>query len=129
MQTRKIQIRNSELDQKTWRCEMPTNWGEKKKKNKTEEKETSQKWRQAVAIRESDKYKRQRRSNIHIRWTSVSLKVVNKAIREGGRVWKTTGLAFLKTQRCERNRWVTVLDFKKLRWKIKCNVWSLNLGF
>lgn len=69
MQTRKIQIRNSELDQKTWRCEMPTNLNQGEKKKNTEEKETSQKWTQAVAIRESDKYKRQRRSNIHIRWT------------------------------------------------------------
>lgn len=82
---------------------MPTNLnqGEKKKKN-TEEKETSQKWRQAVAIRESDKYKCQR-SNIHIRWNSVSLKVVNKAILEGGTIWKTTGLAFLKTTLWEKD--------------------------
>lgn len=48
---------------------MPTNLNQGEKKKNTEEKETSQKWTQAVAIRESDKYKRQRRSNIHIRWT------------------------------------------------------------
>lgn len=48
---------------------MPTNLNQGEKKKNTEEKEASQKWTQAVAIRESDKYKRQRRSNIHIRWT------------------------------------------------------------
>lgn len=71
---KKIQIRNSELDQKTWRCEMPTDLN-RGGAGGIVEKETSQKWRQAVSIRESDKYKHQRRSNIHIRWNSVSLKV------------------------------------------------------
>ena len=85
------------------------------KQKKTEEKETSQKWRQAVTIRERDKYKCQGRSSTHIRRDGASLKVVSKAILEGGTVWKTVGLAFLKSQCCERNRWVTVLDFKKLK--------------
>ena len=85
------------------------------KQKKTEEKETSQKWRQAVTIRERDKYKGQGRSSTHIRRDGASLKVVSKAILEGGTVWKTVGLAFLKSQCCERNRWVTVLDFKKLK--------------
>ena len=44
---KKIQIRNSELDQKTWRCEMPTDLN--RGGGGIVEKETSQKWRQAVS--------------------------------------------------------------------------------